>query len=1138
MSQHSQNNNQSLSTDRTALAPLVSVIIRSMDRVTLRQAMDSVAEQTYGHLELVVVNAKGKGHTALPLRHGRIPVRFCENGQPLPRSQAANWGMGQARGDYLLFLDDDDWLLPCHISGLVTHLQHQSNLRAAYSGVECRMEDETGRYESVHLYNQAFDDIQLLYENYIPIHAVLFERELFIEGCKFDEGLDIYEDWDFWLQLRSHGPFGYVYQISAIYRLSTRGNLGNTANQGLILKAWDTIIHKWRNHWSDGELRKIFERAKERRALLTAVEHKTQEQQQLLTALEQERQSTLSHRLAREEVLVEMEQQELRHQETLSALRQRLNDLANRFAHQQHELEKVNAGLAAIENSTIWKASYPYRWLMIRFRALLRGVSPPFAMVAPLPILPNIPCPPNPHPVDVIVPVYRGLAETRTCLESVLATVPASRGEIIVINDASPEPELVAWLEQLATQYPRLHLLHNAENLGFVKTCNRGIALHPERDVILLNSDTETANDWLERLQACAYRDRHIGTVTPFSNNATICSYPRYCADNALPAQWSLARLDTLFKQYNRDQLIDIPSAIGFCMYIRRDCLSEVGNFDERHFGKGYGEENDFSMRAVALGWRNVLSADIFIYHAGSVSFADHQNHRKRQAMTTLNRLYPDYEPLVHQHIAQDPARTFRLRVDLARLKAPDTPILLLVTHDRGGGTKKHVHELTELLGAKARFLLLHATGNSHYLLSWLHADEALQLFFNLPTDNDGLLACLRALAIQRVHFHHTLGLHPLLLELPNRLDIPYDFTIHDYYACCPQINLSNYQNRYCGEPDEKGCNRCLAILPPPRSGNIQSWRQYHQRFITQASRVLAPSQDAALRFARYFPEANIILAPHPDLNPALSPSPQPLPLSPEQPLQIAVLGALSPIKGADILEQCAADAFLRGLPLRFNLLGYAYRDLRQPPHDFLQVYGPYDDANLADLLNAMKPHLVWFPAVWPETYSYTLSTCLRLGLPVVVPDLGAFPERVAGRSWTWIYPWNTPPARWNDFFVSIREQHFVTNHAPPSLLPDKNNLYSSPFNYLYDYLVEDGVKMDKTMTEQERESILAAIATDYAYPRLTPLAQQEAKLRLALLKIVVRLRRAPMLRQIVRMIPLGWQSRVKAWLRGTLVPF
>ena len=1126
--------------DAGSSLPLVSIIIRSIGRPTLHQAMNSVTEQSYPHLELVVVDAKGEGHSVLPDHYGHVPLHFHSDGQPLPRSRAANRGMEQARGDYLLFLDDDDWLLPEHVSALVAALRRQPHARVAYAGVECVREDLTGGRLTVLVYNQPFDPLRLLYENYIPIHAVLFERQLFIAGCRFDEALDVYEDWDFWLQLRAMGPFIHVDQVSAVYRLNAMENLGSAAQQGLQVPAWDALIHKWRDHWSDHELRTICAQAKLWQQKSQQSEYHRQQSEYhrqqseyaradydvLATTLEQERQD-------RQDAIVLLEQEQARHQDLVVVFQQRITALVERITHQQRELDTVTIRLAAIESSNSWRASYPYRWLRIGLRAWWQRVLAPERSMAPTRISPSssVPCSPPRQLVDVIIPVYRGLAETRACLDSVLVTVPPALGEIIVMNDASPEPELVAWLESLAAQNPRLTLLHNPENLGFVQTCNRGMALHPERDVILLNSDTEVANDWLARLQACAYRDRHIGTVTPFSNNATICSYPRFCADNALPSPWSVVELDALFSHCNAGQWAEIPTAVGFCMYIRRDCLTATGPFDEQHFGKGYGEENDFSLRARALGWRHALCADIFVYHAGSVSFADHQNHKKRHAMTVLNRLHPDYESLVHRHIAQDPARPLRARVDLARLTRSRLPRVLFIAHDRGGGTKRHIEELAELFADRLQLLLLRPNGNNQYLLSWLRSSESLQLTFRLPNDADALLECLRTLAVRRVHFHHTLGLHPLLLDLPARLSVPYDFTAHDYYACCPQITLTDYQNRYCDEPDDAGCNRCLVTLPAPDGDTIQTWRQRHQSFVVQAARVLAPSRDVAQRFARYFPTAPIQWAPHPDLDDHACPAPQPKPLSPDAPLRIVVLGALSAIKGADVLEQCALDASQRGLPLVFQLVGYAYRDLRCPPRDILQIHGPYDDAELPKLLTEAQPHVVWFPALWPETYSYTLSTCLRLGLPIVVPDLGAFSERVAGRSWSWIRPWQQSARDWNDFFAQIRARCFMLGCPPP---PADGQVESSPFDYRRDYWM-DGDSAVPAADGATIDAALAMIATDFVYPRLTGVARRHAAIRQRLLSWAVRLRHAQRLRWVVRRIPFGWQIRLKAWLRGSV---
>jgi GT2 family glycosyltransferase/SAM-dependent methyltransferase len=271
--------------------------------------------------------------------------------------------------------------------------------------------------------------------------------------------------------------------------------------------------------------------------------------------------------------------------------------------------------------------------------------------------------------VDIIVPVYRGVNETKRCLNSIISNPQKTAFELIVIDDASPEKELKTYLKHLEDM-GHITLLCNENNIGFVRAVNRAMSLHRDRDVVLLNSDTEVANNWLDRIRTCALSDPKIGTVTPFSNNATICSYPVFCQENSLPRGWDVKSLDNLFSKTNPGTVIDIPTAVGFCMYIKRRCLNQLGLFDEKNFGPGYGEENDFCMQAVKMGWRNVLCGDTFIYHAGGVSFLDSREHLQRQNTENLIKLHPDYLERIRKHIAEDPARHLRLAVDNARKKA------------------------------------------------------------------------------------------------------------------------------------------------------------------------------------------------------------------------------------------------------------------------------------------------------------------------------------------------------------------------------------------------------------------------------------------------------------------------------------
>ncbi len=255
---------------------------------------------------------------------------------------------------------------------------------------------------------------------------------------------------------------------------------------------------------------------------------------------------------------------------------------------------------------------------------------------------------------------------TRRCLESVLAGTCVTPFELVVVDDASPEPALAAWLDAIAAA-GRITLLRNPENLGFVATVNRAMALHPERDAVLLNSDTEVAGDWLDRMAACVARDARIGTATPFSNNGSICSYPNALAANELPAGSSLAGLDALFARVNAGQCRDLPTGVGFCFYLRRACWQAVGEFDARRFGRGYGEECDFSLRAAQAGWRNVLCADVFVYHQGSVSFGAESGGLMASAETLMAELHPDYPALVMSFLRADPLRVLRDNVTRAR---------------------------------------------------------------------------------------------------------------------------------------------------------------------------------------------------------------------------------------------------------------------------------------------------------------------------------------------------------------------------------------------------------------------------------------------------------------------------------------
>jgi len=668
----------------------------------------------------------------------------------------------------------------------------------------------------------------------------------------------------------------------------------------------------------------------------------------------------------------------------------------------------------------------------------------------------------NTRTIDIIIPVFRGYEEVKVCLESVLKYPQENNFNIIVINDASPDDNINEFLSTLSALHKKITVIQNPTNLGFVATVNIGMALHRDNDVLLLNSDTIVSGNWLDRLRNCAYRSCKIGTVTPFSNNATICSFPIFCKDNPLVSRWPLDALDRVFAKVNRDASIDIPTAVGFCMYIKRTCINDVGMFDVENFGHGYGEENDFCMRAFKKGWRHALGADTFVYHAGGVSFSTEKEQRITAAMETMDRLHFEYHRCVHQHITQNPASYLRLNAMIHLIKTSSRPKILFICHNLGGGTENHIQEVASFLENDMDVIVIRPGTGGRTILSPGTEIEAESLYFFLPDEYPEMIKMCRFLGIHRVHFHHTLGLSKSLWGLPGDLGVAFDITLHDYYFINANPKLIGRDKQF-SELRATRDARCGENEPIPGGISPVEWRHSQALLLKNADRIFAPSQYMAELIQSYFEYTRPIVAFHPDWEKDMPyPDVKPVPLKSGEPLKILVLGALSKEKGADILESCAQIAQQENYPLSFHLIGYAYR----PMDPAVVQHGVYKNEHLDQLICDLAPHLIWYPARWPETYSYTLSAGLRTAKLILGPDIGSFSERLEGRPWTWIVPWDQSPGQFLTLFLSIQETmtKAPTIDHPRAWHPQPHEETQS-FYYKTDYLVTtDRSSEDKTI--------------------------------------------------------------------------
>jgi GT2 family glycosyltransferase len=168
---------------------------------------------------------------------------------------------------------------------------------------------------------------------------------------------------------------------------------------------------------------------------------------------------------------------------------------------------------------------------------------------------------------------------------------------------------------------------------------------------------------WLEALGRCLDSVERIATATPWTNNGEIASIPAFCRANPVPGDADA--VGRFLSHRSQAEYPEIPTAVGFCMAISRTAIDALGLFDEETFGRGYGEENDFSMRARSAGFRNVLCDDAYVVHHGAASFGPTGLAPGDESMQRLLSRHPGYLEIVSRFIEEDPLAP--LRDDLVR---------------------------------------------------------------------------------------------------------------------------------------------------------------------------------------------------------------------------------------------------------------------------------------------------------------------------------------------------------------------------------------------------------------------------------------------------------------------------------------
>lgn len=484
--------------------------------------------------------------------------------------------------------------------------------------------------------------------------------------------------------------------------------------------------------------------------------------------------------------------------------------------------------------------------------------------------------------VDIVIPVYNALEELKACVDSILKHTDLKKNRLILVDDRSPDPSVYPYLRSLNDS--GIVVLRNEENLGFSGTVNRGFA-YSNRDVIALNSDTIVTKHWVEKIATCAYSDASIGMVSPYSNNATLCSIPVFCQDNAIPYGLSIDEYAQIIEDSSLRKYPKISVVHGFCMYIKREVLNQVGMLDAQTFEKGYGEENDFCWRAEQFGYIAVLCDDTYIYHSGTTSFVSTDKIKLMQDHSKiLEERYPGQMRYNDEYVRDNVHQYLRDVVDIYARVHDGRKHILYVLHadfrndsnNNIGGTQFHVKDLMNYFRRDNDVFVLSRMGDFLRLTAYYQdITQTFQFYIGKPevftpfhsrsiAKEFGLI--LERFGIDLVHVHHAMNLSLDVFFETKKRNIPLVATLHDHYFICPTARLLEMNKVDC-DGEGADCKTCLHHLAgyAPHIDALEQWRQNCQKALICCDMLFAPSETVRTNFEARYPEIahQIRVIPH-----------------------------------------------------------------------------------------------------------------------------------------------------------------------------------------------------------------------------------------------------------------------------------
>lgn len=630
--------------------------------------------------------------------------------------------------------------------------------------------------------------------------------------------------------------------------------------------------------------------------------------------------------------------------------------------------------------------------------------------------------------VTVIVPIYDAYEDVRICIQRLISFTP-NCVTLLLIDDCSPDPRIRAFLDKLR-ENDNIRIMTNETNLGFTRTVNRGLDVVREGDVILLNSDARVTPRWISGLRAAARSSTRIATVTPMSDRAGAFSAPERGNANALPEGVSEDRFARGFRRSSLGVYPIVPTGNGFCLYITRAALDAFGSFDEEAFPKGYGEENDFCMRAFRAGWKHVIDDRTYVFHERSKSFGSQKDDLLASGRLVLDRRYPEYKNAISIFETGSSISLARSRARSAVADCVAQPVLpprvLFVTSTQTGGTPQTNQDLMSALSGTLDCWHLRCDSSvielgrfengSIRTIRTHELDEPIDPLTHLSTDYDTVVCdWLLALDVDVIHIRH-LAWHSLhLIRIARLLEIKLVFSFHDFYTISPTITLVDEADEFLGEsfasntPFQGGLWP-QGSQPQPTGEWLRFWQERFQRELQLCDAFITTSQSARALIRRMLPALTAVpfhVIPHGRDFVRM----QRLRAGslPDEPLRILIAGNTNESKGLNVIKQLGA--LDQNRQLEFHVLGKIRMRLEEAAAYRFVLHGEYRRDEFSEKVAAIRPHIGAIFSIWDETYCHTLTEMWSVGIPAIVLDFPTLASRVRESGIGWVLSHSDVPA-------------------------------------------------------------------------------------------------------------------------------